>query len=337
MCRTSGATSTPRARERVEHAAAERPAGARHLGAARLEREDRLVVGERPGSRRRGGSGSARRGGRGRRASGSGSVEPRDPQPRPPQVRRRAAGASPPPGSASRSPARPPRYGASSRRAARRPSARRRRRRRARQRASRDAAREPSPRRRASAAGSVADVLTTSRSPGCEEIGEVGEAVRARAPVARRDEQAHARRAPARRLGAPPAAREARTRAPRSCRRHRARAGSARSAQSPSTSASRPGTLVLGRRPVGDVLARERLLVHLRAHVAGVDGEDPQVRMLGGEDARELLERRLRRAVAAPALVRLDRGVGGDVDARTAPGVQPRRARAGTAPAARAR
>ena len=37
-------------------------------------------------------------------------------------------------------------------------------------------------------------------------------------------------------------------------------------------------------------------------------------RMLGGEDPRQLLERGLRRAVAAPALVGLDGGVGGDVE-----------------------
>ena len=75
---------------------------------------------------------------------------------------------------------------------------------------------------------------------------------------------------------------------------------------------------VLGRRPVGDVLAGERLLVHPRAHVARVDGVDAQLRMLGGEDRGQLLERRLRGAVAAPALVGLDRRVGGDVDDRAA-------------------
>ena len=42
----------------------------------------------------------------------------------------------------------------------------------------------------------------------------------------------------------------------------------------------------LGRRPVGDVLAGERVLVHLRAHVAGVDRVDAQLRVLGGEDPR---------------------------------------------------
>ena len=75
----------------------------------------------------------------------------------------------------------------------------------------------------------------------------------------------------------------------------------------------------LGRRPVGDVLAGERLLVHLRAHVAGVDGVDAQLRAARRRGPRvELLERGLRRAVAAPALVGLDGGVGGDVDDRRA-------------------
>ena len=46
-----------------------------------------------------------------------------------------------------------------------------------------------------------------------------------------------------------------------------------------------PGDAVLRRRPVGDVLARERLLVHLGAHVAWVDAVDAQPRVLGGEDA----------------------------------------------------
>ncbi len=75
---------------------------------------------------------------------------------------------------------------------------------------------------------------------------------------------------------------------------------------------------LLRRWAVGDVLAREGILVHLRAHVARIDGVDPQRRVLLGEDRRELVERGLRGAVAAPARVRLDRGVGAHVDDRAA-------------------
>ena len=78
-----------------------------------------------------------------------------------------------------------------------------------------------------------------------------------------------------------------------------------------------PGDRDLGQRPVGDVLVGERLLVHLRAEVAGIDPVDPKVGMLGGKDRGQLLERRLRRAVAAPALVGLDRRVRRDVDDAT--------------------
>ena len=60
----------------------------------------------------------------------------------------------------------------------------------------------------------------------------------------------------------------------------------------------------------------ERVLVHLRPHVSGVDCVDTQLGVLGSEDRRQLLEGGLRRAVAAPALVRLDGGVRGDVDDR---------------------
>ena len=80
------------------------------------------------------------------------------------------------------------------------------------------------------------------------------------------------------------------------------------------------GHAVLGRRAVGDVLARERVLVHLRPHVAGVDRVDPQRRVLLGKDRRGLVERGLRGPVAAPAGVRLDGGVGADIDDHAAVG-----------------
>jgi hypothetical protein len=54
--------------------------------------------------------------------------------------------------------------------------------------------------------------------------------------------------------------------------------------------------------------------VHARAHVAGIDGVDAQRRVLRREDRRELLQRGLRGAVAAPAGVGLDGGVGGEVE-----------------------
>ena len=78
-------------------------------------------------------------------------------------------------------------------------------------------------------------------------------------------------------------------------------------------SASSAGTLALGLGAVGDVLAGERVLVHLGAHVAGIDDEDAEVGSLDREHAAGVLERGLRRAVAAPSRVRLDRGVGRDV------------------------
>jgi hypothetical protein len=65
---------------------------------------------------------------------------------------------------------------------------------------------------------------------------------------------------------------------------------------------------------VRDVLARERLLVRLRAHVARVDAVHAQLRLLAREDRSQLLEGGLRRAIAAPALVWLDRRIRGDVE-----------------------
>ena len=80
-----------------------------------------------------------------------------------------------------------------------------------------------------------------------------------------------------------------------------------------------PRDALLRRRPVGDVFAREGVLVHLRAHVAGIDRVHAQLGVLGRQHRAQLLERRLARAVPAPALVGLDGGVGGDVeDARAA-------------------
>jgi hypothetical protein len=74
------------------------------------------------------------------------------------------------------------------------------------------------------------------------------------------------------------------------------------------------GHAFLRRRQVGDVLARERFLIGLRAHVTRVDAVHAQVRLLGREYRRQLLEGCLRGAVSAPALVRLDRRVRRDVE-----------------------
>ena len=69
-------------------------------------------------------------------------------------------------------------------------------------------------------------------------------------------------------------------------------------------------------RAIRDVFAGERVLVHLGAHVARIDDQHAQLRMLGREHRRDLLERGLRRSVAAPRFVGLDRRVGGDVHDR---------------------
>src|SRR5438132_2934384 len=63
---------------------------------------------------------------------------------------------------------------------------------------------------------------------------------------------------------------------------------------------------------IRDVLARERRLVHVGAHVAGVDRADPQPRFLDGEDFGELVLGSLGRPVTAPAPVAFDGGVGTD-------------------------
>ena len=56
------------------------------------------------------------------------------------------------------------------------------------------------------------------------------------------------------------------------------------------------------------------VLVHVGPHVAGVDRPHPDARVLGGQHCAHLVERRLRRAVAAPTLVVLDGRVRGHVE-----------------------
>ena len=82
------------------------------------------------------------------------------------------------------------------------------------------------------------------------------------------------------------------------------------------------GDLLLGRRPVADVLAGEGVLVHPGPHVARVDPVHAHPVLLGRQHPAELLQRRLGGAVAAPALVALDRRVGGHVDDRAPLGPQ---------------
>jgi hypothetical protein len=59
-------------------------------------------------------------------------------------------------------------------------------------------------------------------------------------------------------------------------------------------------------------------LVHVRPHVSWVERVTAQVTVLGGHHGGELVEGGLGRAVATPAGVCLDRGVGADIDDRAA-------------------
>ena len=258
----------------------EGPARARHLGAAGLGGVHGLVVGERAQARRRSRRDRPPVRGRGRPSSGAGGGERRPPtagaagevgrdQRRPPA----------PPGSGERvSPARPPSDSgarlacAARRRRTRPPSVRARPRR---EPASRGGARRARRRRAStgSAAGSVAEVLTTSRSPAREEVGQVAEARVLDGLVARRATSSRtSSRCRPRASGGSPASLgrqvEASARAavlvgPAASWAPRARgAVAAARAASPSISAQQAGHAVLGRRPVGDVLAGERVLVH---------------------------------------------------------------------------
>ena len=139
--------------------------------------------------------------------------------------------------------------------------------------------------------------------------------IRGRSGNARaRRRRRRSRRAAARRRGRDPALRAAR--APRAT----GRAGSPSNGACSSTavmtrppqhgtdhsvgrsrsSATRAGHDGRRQRPVGDVFARERVLVHLGAHVAGIDDQHAQLGLLGREHRRQVFERGLRRAVAAP-------------------------------------
>ena len=223
-------------RARSTSSVRERPPGARHLGAARLVREDGLVGVERPRLAGRSRSGSAGRGGEvvvERRVE----VEPCDPEPVAAGVAARASSARRAAGqlergtdSAGARKGAP--VGAS---AARRPSGRRRP-----APASRDAAR-PAARRGAasSAAGSVAEVLTTSRSPGARNCG--------RSPKRACDDRAvvRARRRAARR-------RRGRARAPRAARAPPSAQRRAASALTPRTLGELAGAVAAARQSALD-------------------------------------------------------------------------------------
>ena len=339
MCSVSGATTIPRATSARHELGRERPrrrsASRRCRGAARRSSGSR-----RAGARRAcGRSGSARRGGRGRRAGPSASSSAS--QSRWPRYGARSVACAPP-GSARTSRPRARRRSARRRVAARRPSGRSAV-------AGCRASRGAGAARAVGAAGRQRGGeglrgVDDEHVAGAQVVGEVAgarvpdpRAVRVarcsppwpRRPRPRlRHEHAHLVAAQPARLGR--LVRLARSRATR--REHRSRSRCAhRGVLRPqrhrelgrAVAAARQvaldereqaGHAVARRRAVGDVLARERVLVHARVHVAGVDGVDAQVGALGGEHVGELLERRLRRAVAAPALVALDRGVGGDVD-----------------------
>ena len=198
----------------------------------------------------------------------------------------------------------------------------------------------PSARVAASAAGRVADVFTTSRSPGARNCGRSwkracasssARSVTSSRTLSRPSPRASARLVRLRGRGGSSKRRRAHA------ERSRRVAGAVEAARLVALDqGEEAGHALLGRRPVGDVLAGERVLLHLRSHVAGVDRVDAEAGLLGAEHGGELRECGLRRAVAAPGLVRLDGRVGGEVDDPRAGG-EMREARAGRAPAARGR
>ena len=170
--------------------------------------------------------------------------------------------------------------------------------------------------------GRVAEVLTTSRSPGCSRSGRSW-TCGGSSPSGAGHQHPALVAGQTSRFGGVVASRLGRE-FERPDGAQRRSAGSCRSA-----ARKRPlGRSVVEQREqrrarrsrglgtVGDVLAGEGVLVHLRAHVTGVDRVHAQRRLLGGQHRGELVQGGLRRAVAAPALVRLDRGVRRDVQHR---------------------
>src|SRR6185312_5317080 len=64
---------------------------------------------------------------------------------------------------------------------------------------------------------------------------------------------------------------------------------------------------------VADILAGEGLLVHLRAHITGINPVDTQGRIFGGENIRKLFERCFTRSISTPALIGLDTCIAGNI------------------------
>ena len=168
----------------------------------------------------------------------------------------------------------------------------------------------PSALRAGNAAGIVADALAISRSPARKWVGRESKSVwMSRSPSRHHEPHGRENEPP----GESRSAASARAVMRRGTQLQLGRAVAA-GAQVALDQREDAGHARLGRRAVGDVLARERLLVHARVHVAGVDGVDAQVVVLDREHGGEVVERGLGRAVAAPALVRLLGRVGAEVD-----------------------
>ena len=179
-------------------------------------------------------------------------------------------------------------------------------------------------------AGSITSSRAPSRWSGRSRAGRGRGRPRARRAVPR----VHAGAPPGTVIAAPPA------------RRHALHGGYPRGA---SVSARRISATSRGprRRGIGQrrrVGVGHGVGVHAGVHLAGVDVEhaDAGAGQLGRPDPPQLFQRRLRRAVGAPAGVGLDGGVGGDVHDQPAPAQhhrpgqrlgQPERRRPGSPPA----
>ena len=197
------------------------------------------------------------------------------------------------------------------------------------------------------AAGIVADVFTTSVSPAPQMCGEIGERRRARRRRSPFDTSSRTSPRPTPRASGGSCASSAGVERD-AIERRGARATAVMTPTSGDTSRDRSGDPIsierdepghdrLGQRAIGDVLARERVLVHLGAHVAGIDHQHAHARDARRRARRQLLERGLRRAVAAPTFVGLDRGVGRDVHDRAVRRGEQSAAAAASARAARRR
>ena len=318
MCSVIGAISTPRATKAGDQRLGERPAGARHLGTPRLGGVDVLVVRQRPAPCRRSRSGSVRREPRGtprrtaRRAARSARASDAEPDPYDSVVVTRA-----PPARRSCSPSFPSDGWAPSglrtstiRQSG--PSAGARV-------ATWTRAGDPSPRRARSAAGNVAETFTTSRSP-ASRISGTSENVAW--VIVSSETDATMSRTPSR--GVPHASCGAAASSPVGNSNASAfmpeprppGRGSAHSAVLPSISASRPGTLSSGGGR-SEMSSPGNASWCIRVRMS--PGSTVSTRNDGCSAAR-IAESCSSAAFDEPyppqPLVRLDRGIGGDVDDR---------------------